>query len=527
MSEHRKSRRSSSSSSSGSSSRRRSSSSRKSSKSKDKKSSSILRRMFEMLFGVGVGVGLLAGLVWFFVIREPEIETQRRVEVENSVIDGELDPIQDFQAIRDTGTVGDMKSLLMELNDWPKGGSLPTQIDYQKKRVEIADRILDHENRTEFLRELATNAKIEALGTWYGLDFKNKLGDPLIANKYQAACKLYEKDDTSQIRREAFLGKAKTLIYEFCKGDWNGTFTSVENSVLALPREFPNDAYVLSNISGIVGDLRTFNEEKGISLFKKLAESYKGMDEPKVVELRRRLSDIVVLSDSGVNNLIRGNWTEEENLAKLYQVLLELSKDKNAGETVIQQIGFAINGLEKVGRYDLAEKVCKDLKANSGRDPKVDEYANGFADDGLQRLSLLNKPFSLAGVDIQGNQIDVRKFRDKVVVILYWSPRKSNLATSQFNLLQQLHVLVASSGVKFVTVQIEDVEGKDVKPNSAWVNVRSTPEDPSPYTEQCPINRVPYFVLIGRDGKCKELHIPYDELKTKIDLYASRESYDE
>lgn len=525
MSEHRKSRSSRSSSSRSSSRRSSSSSSRGGLTNAGKaKQKTIGQRLLEMAFGVLVGGALLAGLVWYFFIREPVEYVQRREDIENSVITGTIDPIRDFETIRDTGTVGDMKSLLLALNDWPRDAIPPVKVDFQKKRIEISDKILEHENRTNLHREMAATAKLDALGAWYGLDYENNFADPLIAEKYQAACKGYEKDEDVELRREAFLGKAKALIFEYCKGKWNGTFAHVENSLLELPKQFPEDAYVLSNINLLMSTLQQSKEKESMELYRKLVTAYDGMKDPQVIELRRRLSDVVLLYEAGVSKLISGNWNTPENKVELYNELSSLAKNPRSGSTVIRQIGFAVNGFEKVSDYEYARKICEDLRDNLGsRPPEVDELAAFIAKDGLQRLSSLNQPWSFAGKDARGRAIDPDQFTDKVVVVLYWSPRKSRLASSQFQLLEQLGQLVAPSGVRFVTVQIEEVANKDVQANPAWTNILSTEKDRSGYMNQCPVNRVPYFIIIGRDGLLKELHVPYEELKTKIDFYSRRD----
>ena len=96
------------------------------------------------------------------------------------------------------------------------------------------------------------------------------------------------------------------------------------------------------------------------------------------------------------------------------------------------------------------------------------------------------------------------------------------MASSLLQMLDQLHSLVGTSGVKIVTVKIEEIEGSDAQSNPNWTNIRSTPDDRSSYLEQCPVNRVPYFIIVGRDLKCKEIHVPFEELKTKIDWFAAK-----
>lgn len=518
MSEHKKSR------SSRSSSRR--SSSRSSSRSSLKgagadKSKTIGQRLLEMMLGVLVGGTLLFGLIWFFFIRETPELVQRRENIENSVITGTVDPIADFETIRDTGTVGDMKTLLLSLNEWPRDGNTAVMIDYQKKRIEIADKMLSQKGITELQRELAGAGKLDAFGAWYGLDYEKQLGDPLIAERFQAACKEFENDPDMELRREAILGKAKTLVFEYCRGNWNGTFAHVESTVLTLPKEFPEDAYVLSNINLLMSTLQQKKEKESIELYRKLSVAYQGSTNPQIANLQSRLADVVLLYESGISQLLSGNWNTPVTKAELLNELAKLANHPNAGATVVKQIGFAVNGFEKISDYEYAKKTCEVLKNSPvKRTPEITKLASDIANDGLQRMKALNQPWSFKGVDVNGREIDVSKFKDKVVVILYWSPRNSRLAASQFSLLAQLDSLVASSGVRFVTVQIEDLPGMEVKADPNWTNILSTESNQSNYTRQFPVNRVPYFTIIDRDGILKEMHVPYEELKTKIDFYS-------
>ena len=155
--------------------------------------------------------------------------------------------------------------------------------------------------------------------------------------------------------------------------------------------------------------------------------------------------------------------------------------------------------------------------------PKVDKLIASIANDGLKTMAALNQPWSFEGVDDNGRKIDVSKFTDKVVVVLFWSPREDRLAAAQFSLLEQLNLLVGSSGVRFVTVQVEEIPGKLVEANPAWTNILHKKENPSNYSLQCPVNKVPYYLIVDRDGIVKEMHVSYEELKTKIDFYARAE----
>jgi hypothetical protein len=93
-----------------------------------------------------------------------------------------------------------------------------------------------------------------------------------------------------------------------------------------------------------------------------------------------------------------------------------------------------------------------------------------------------------------------------------------------FEELNRLHSLLATANIRFVTVRIDDSPGFDVQSNPAWINLRSTPGNPSPFFAQCPATRVPYYVIVGRDGKVKALNVDSSELKTKTDWFLSQKS---
>lgn len=521
MSEHKKSR------SSRSSSRRSSSrsSSRNSLKGKGADSTKSLgQRILEMLFGVLVGGALVAGLIWYFFLREPVEYVQRRENIENSVISGTVNPIADFATIRDTGTLGDMKTLLLALSEWPRDDDTAVKIDYQKKRIEIADKILAHQDLPDIQRELAIAGKMDALGVWFGLDYGKELGDPLIAEKYRAACKDFQDDSDPEIRREAALGKAKVLVFEYCKGNWNGTFAHIGTSILDLAEEYPDDTYVLSNINLLMTTLHQYKQEEAIELYRKLSVAYEGSSNPQIADMQSRLTDTVLLYESGINQLITGNWNNPENKEEIFKTITDLANNPKSGIMVFRQIGFTITGFENVGDYERTKKGCLVLKDSIGKHaPKVDKLIASIANDGLKRMAALNQPWSFEGVDVNGRKIDVSKFTDKVVVVLFWSPREDRLAAAQFSLLEQLNLLVGSSGVRFVTVQVEEIPGKLVEANPAWTNILHKKENPSNYSLQCPVNKVPYYLIVDRDGIVKEMHVSYEELKTKIDFYARAE----
>ncbi len=485
---------------------------------------SVSRRLMEMILGVVIGLGLLIGLVWYFFLREPpDSSAAKKGDVTPSIIGASFDPIADFENIRNNGGLNDLQALLIELNNWPKGATLPVRIDYQNKRVAIANRILAHPEATEEQRVLAGKAKLDALGAYYGLDYMNQLSDPLIAEKYLKASSGFLDDPNYELSRDAYLGKAKTLIYEFSKGSWPGTFASVEDAILVLPEKFPDDSFVISNVQLLLTALRQSDMPKSMQLTKKIIQACQGMQDPQVLQLLRSMQDVVLLNEKGSALMLESSWDKTADQKPLLDNVLELCDRTETGETVLRQIETAINWFEKIGKVDYSIEICNRLAATANlRQPEaVAELAQEIAQNGLQRAKCLNSKWSFEANDERGRKLESKDFSDKVVLIAYWSP-SSNQSNRMFDELNRLHSLLATANIKFVTVRIDDSPGFDAQSNPAWTNLRSTPGNPSPYVTQCPVTRVPYYVIIGRDGKAKALNVDFSELKTKADWFLSQ-----
>ena len=141
--------------------RRRKSKSRSFSKSKKRTG---LRTFIETVMGVAIGLLILAFVGWWYFIREaPEpisVEQVNSSVIKNNVVDS----TENFEAIRDNGTLDEQKHLLSLLDNWPRDATTPVRIETLSRRLEIAQTILKRDEISEPDRVATAKIALNAMG---------------------------------------------------------------------------------------------------------------------------------------------------------------------------------------------------------------------------------------------------------------------------------------------------------------------------------------------------------------------------
>lgn len=438
----------------------------------------------------------------------------------------EFDPIADFDVIREEGNVNQLEKLMFDLKlRRMNRKSVPVQLDNASKIVQVAEQLLDHPERTEKQRVFAARSKLDGIWQTYNINLRNKLGDPFIAQQFFAAADEFMNDENELVSRDAFLARARALVYETSYQRSLGSFDAVGSSITDLISNYPEDSVILENIRILFTSLRAKDAENSAKLAGKIAEIADNSEYEGTRKLSRFMKDIIALYDAGIGNAktIANIMVDDDNFKGR---LKQLNSDLDTGETVVTQLDNAIEFFERQRKYDAAAEVSRWVLDNADKrtNPEAAALASKIGKAGLQRNSILEKPFLFEGVEKNGNAIDTDRFEDRVVMIAYFSSQDEQ-SKILLNSLSNVSATMFGKTVDFVLVEVSDGESvvsTEEFDNSRWVVVKTSQENPNSYLQQCPTVRFPYFVLIDKAGNVDSINLTLRTIKTKIDHLLSK-----
>jgi len=460
---------------------------------------------------------VVGGVVWF----QFQVQNRRFDGGTTGLSNKEFDPIADFDVIREEGNVNQLEKLMFDLKLRKiNRQSIPVQLDNSAKIVQVAEQLLDHPERTEKQRVFAARAKLDSIWQTYNISLRNNLKDPFIAQQFFAAADEFMDDEDALVSRDAFLARARGLVYETSLKRSLGSFDSVGSSITDLITNYPEDKVVLENIRILFTTLRAKDADNSAKLAGKIAEIADRSNHEGTRKLSRFMKDIIALYDAGIGNsrTIVNIMVDDDDFKSR---LKSLNNDLDTGETVVTQLDNAIEFFERQQKYEHAAEVSRWVLENSAKrtNPEAAALAKKIGEFGLQRNSMLQKPWSFTGTDKLGNSIKTDRFDGRVVMIAYFSSADENSKTL-LNSLSNVSASMFGKTVDFVLVEVNDGEavvGTHEFENSQWVVVKTSHENPNQYLQQCPTLRFPYFVLIDKAGNVDSINLTLRSIKTKIE----------
>jgi thiol-disulfide isomerase/thioredoxin len=194
-------------------------------------------------------------------------------------------------------------------------------------------------------------------------------------------------------------------------------------------------------------------------------------------------------------------------------------------ERVLQRIRSMTNPGHRDRRLAVVSPIFRDYYKEINHSAKADALKAE-----IERATLPEKPMIIMGVDINGNDFDSLSLLDKVVLIQFWGTWCINCKEEMpelINLYEKYH----ADGFEIIGVKT-GVKGDDVR------KVKQSIETPLPGGKKIPwiilheglaesqnkwsmtkfygIEELPVLILVGRNGKVKELHPSMSSLDASI-----------
>jgi tetratricopeptide (TPR) repeat protein len=431
--------------------------------------------------------------------------------------------VSDFDKVLSEGDETQLVELLKLLNNWPKKAPLPTKIDYQKKRIAIADRLLELDC-TEVRRQIAAASVIEASSSYYGLDFLHQMNLPEARQALESAATRYLNDNEESIRRAAKLAMAKLRIFEYAKSLDKNDLELAKESVFDVIDSFPDNQFVVDNVRLLLRRVFYDDIENGRQFMNDFTQRYVDSPSRTVQDLALELSDTVLLSDSKYAQLIANRWADgEPGQEKLLESSLALIGNPRCGTTLLDQVSTTMGWFEQIHEFDKARKICDAMIAAAPKHPvpEIGELAMRTGKAGLQRLAMVDKKINLEGETSRG-QLKPGSLVDRIVIAVFVS--QSDRSTLALKRLLSLKTEYETRGVELIAVSVDNelsdelVELLDRNPITC-VLANDSQSPTNPILEQFPVLITPYVIIVDHLGIVRRINVQLVDVRTYLDEY--------
>ena len=473
-------------------------------------------------------LSLVAGMVTSLLLISVAVAGFRPNDVEpdvpvNSALTEAGLGISDFDKVLAEGNEAQLADYLKVLNDWPKKASLPTKIDYQKKRIAIADRLLQLEC-SEIRRQIAVASIIEASSSFYGLDFLHQMNLPEARQALESAATDYQDDREESLRRAAKLAMAKLRIFEYAKTLDQNDLQSAKDAVYDVIDSFPDNQFVVDNVRLLVRRVFYDDIENGRQLMNDFFERYADSPSKPVQELALELNDTILLSDSEYARLIANRWADgEPGRVKLMETSLELVSNPNCGKTLLSQVSKTMSWFEQIHDFERASQISEAMIESSRTHPvpEVAELAKQTGQAGRQRLAMVGQKISLEG-RAQNGRLKPSSYENRIVMLVFVS--KSERSVQSLKRMLMLETDYRTKGVDLIAVSRDSEFSQeamnlfDKVPITCVVSDDSTPPS-NPILDQFPVTIYPYIVVIDHRGFVRRINAQMVDMRTYLDEY--------
>ena len=486
----------------------------------EKKKHSLFRNVITVVLATLMCVALAAGAIYWGINRVG------RTNSAEALLGEDFDPIQDYDSVLRVGTLGQKVTLLGALESAPVlYANPPVQLDRLGKISDVARLILEDDSLEESQRIRATQSRIRALWNLYYVKLVNKLESKQTTQKFFEFVRVHLDDSSESIAKAAKIAYMRGLAGETITKKFEEKLQDFENAVVDLIKTYPDDSEVISNIRVVFTQLRAANSEKAIKLAQQVTDLAGQSNSDEGKELARFLDDIIVLYENGIGDLSKVVDIIDD-VKEFQSKMIELANSYQCGETVLTQLDNGVEFLERRRENQLAQELSQKIfeSSNHRTDENSQELAFRIGREGVARNQLPNRRWDFTETDLEGKPIEAERFADNVCLIVFFSSEQRQ-ATSILRAVSSLSQALAGRNVQFIFVEVAEKSSAQYQLANSK-NLRSpilltSHESPNNYLKQCPTKRLPYLLLIDKNGIVDSINISLSVVMTRIEYLLS------
>ncbi|HIA18953.1 MAG TPA: TlpA family protein disulfide reductase, partial [Planctomycetaceae bacterium] len=384
---------------------------------------------------------------------------------------------------------------------------------------ETATKLLTMET-TEEEREQAIEAKLRSLALMGRFGVEN-IEEELLAF---AETLTQEKNATF-----AFLGK-KILFGTKINNIQTGTDKkfaefAAETRQLLKGNKDDEDVFLICQQAALalsnVGQDKLSNE-----LFQDIGNTFKTSEKPELSREAENILQQTLFFDLKIEEKITALVEEKEGAAEaLLEAVQRLLDLDSVGQAAFRNIYDVATRCEANNNVDLAREIFRRIgeRFKTHADKQLAETIAQVVARGETRTTLVGKPYEITGVTVDGNAIDWKQYKGKVVLIDFW-------ATWCIPCIQELPNVIAQykkyneQGFEVIGINLDDDPARlkqfmDEAP-IPWKTVVTVNEKTrgfdAPIAAKNGIDKIPFTVLVDRDGTVSAINLRGADLETSL-----------
>lgn len=433
-----------------------------------------------------------------------------------------------FDVFIKTATPEQLVTRLTEQRDEIKKSTNPTTRVYLlDQQNQVAERIVQSKAESS-VKDFATRTLLRNRKSLYGLHALGSVPSQTSSDEFKACFEKHLNDTNHDIYREAHICKLTYVLFEVIgeRIEPDEFTKSLEETL----QRFPDDEAVLGSIRHQFDACIENDIEMAKRVGEQLLRSTPGKDHP-AFELYSYFSNRYYLikanyEDLYVNRYANGKAGQRE----LEKQSIELLEHDDCGQLVVMDVNNVANWFEGQRDTKPARNIYQTMIESSAQrnGEKVGETLKVLGSNGISRLDQIGQPLSLEGVAHLGVPIDEQVFKNRVVMILFYSPDADPRSTKYLNEFSHIAVkfFKNSAPIRSIAVPVKpskDFTDVNLKRRDSAVTLCNWKRGQRPVLmERFPVTQVPYLLMLDHEGVVSSVNVPYDEFVQEAGLLLDR-----
>ncbi len=386
----------------------------------------------------------------------------------------------------------------------------------QAERLEKATRVLELEPSYEY-QVIAIKSQIDALSWQDGMQ------QPQAGAQLEELCQRLQQSDNRDFRRMGMLGRTGGFMRRFSRDPSQGVSELVNNIGQALAADY-DDFELATELAQAASAIFTQGKrDEAIQVMTALRDGLQPSQEAPIRGIVDSLQAQIAMAEVRLDQLIAAQIADETK--NLPQLAAGVERIVDSGVTVAlyNEMTPWMQLFERQACYRSADTVAAKLETAFLKLP-VDSGSTEV----LSSLRRIRQRMGLVGqslqwselVDLQGQAFDPQVLAGKVVLVTFFSTTADKNLRDQLQFESKIFEELREKGFVMVGVNV------DASPTAArdffgarpprWYCLQSGNANKmgleSTFAQQVVADRLPYRLLINREGQVVHLGIPVDRL---------------
>ena len=267
------------------------------------------------------------------------------------------------------------------------------------------------------------------------------------------------------------------------------------------------------------------HSQQAIEAFRLMAEAFETVEDERLREAVSGLTERAQLLESDITTMLSEMLQGKDEAAATFVTAAQgLLQAEGVGLVTLDFFQQVAPTLE-IAKPEIAREVYTAIETAFKENPNEDlaKLAEQITGSYKKRSSLVGRPFTIEGSDLNGQQFDWTQYKDKIVLVDFWATWCQPCLEEMPN-IRENYDRYHAQGFEVVGVNLDE----DTQSLQRFMSFQKLPwpsvvgADPTtrgwknPMVEKCGITSIPFLVLVGRDGNVLATNVRGDALDEKL-----------